>query len=218
MEIRDWFILVSTFFVGAFSGIYLYMTAYAPTYEDRNIFDEIDEVPETPFDVFAFQYGGLLPEEYENATFEVDNTGTYTYMSGGLDSKVYDSLLPEVLRKELHDAIAVADLDALSTEVVSKCTPDQTGYEYSIERKEVEYILNTCTSNFSHETELGETLKKMWQYMGAPEEHRISVSNTSDNAEEVGEVDVKEAAAEKKRIILNPIKYLEQGFEDAFGE
>lgn len=221
MEIRDWFILISTFLVGIMSGVYLYATSFAPTYEERDVFDEAAEVPHTPFDVIALQYGGMVPEDYENAFFEVDDSGSYAFTPGGVGVMEQESVLPEVLKRELHDEIATADLKKLSEPIErSDCASFSDGidYEYNIVRKGEEYTLDTCYTDFSHDSELGRTLEKMWQYMNAPEEHRISISNTTDDAVTVGEVDLKEEAKEKKRIILNPIKYLEQGFEDSFGD
>ena len=217
MEIRDWFILISTFLVGVMSGMYFYTTSYAPRYDERDLFSELDEMILVEFDMIALQYGSGFSNDIEPPVFEIDSQGNYRYTPAGVEQIEQDGRLPDVLLRELQGAIAEANLKEYSEDDPrSDC--DSVDYEYNIIREGTEYTLDTCNTNFSHSTGLGNVLQKIWQYMDLPEEHRVSISNATDEAVDSGGVDIKEEAAEKKRIILNPVKYLEQGMEDAFGD
>lgn len=220
MEIRDWFILISTFLMGLLSGMYFYTTSYAPLYEERDIWSELDEVTLLSFDMIALQYGDAFQLDYDPPAFELDSQGNYRYTRGG-EATEQAGILPDVLLREVQEAISVANLTEYAEEQNgADCDSAQGGvdYEYNIIREGDEYTLDTCYTNFTHNSGLGSTLQKLWQYMEMPEEHRITISNATEAAVDTGEVDIGEEAEKKKKIILNPVKFLEQGMQDAFGD
>lgn len=204
MKIRDWFILIVTFLVGAFCGVYLYVTSFKPNYEP-------DDLPDTrvgELSIIGIEYASLSDSP---ASFRVKDDGTYDYIRrNSLDEEKIEGELPKALFNQLVNEIAAADLETLSeagagvdTNVVCAADNLPTNYEYNILYKEQEYTLDTCVGNFSNDHPLGETFLEVWEYMADPENFTISVSNSPDTS------------APPDRSVWTLKGFFERGFEEA---
>lgn len=186
MTMRDFLILSFTFFVGLFSGFYLYVTEFRPVYVGDTT--DLPEVGALDFNVIGITYGGFVPEGYEHPSYKVDHNGSYDYFPGGVgEIEKREGELPDQLFEELTRAVARANLPEQSESVSNKnCASYADGieYEYDIVRDGEAYELDTCLTAFSNNTELGSVLLEVWTYLAAPNEYRFSVQNYPESQEE----------------------------------
>lgn len=167
MEVRDWIIIIFTFFVGMLSGAYLYVTAYNPIYNER-VGRENAEATDGGYSVVGEQYGGMVAN-YVHPSFRVAEGGAYTFFPGGAErGSRRDGELPPSLQRMLDSVIVSTDLELLATPVEDKnCVSyvDGIEYAYTIETGTGEYELDTCTTAFSNGTDLGKVLVRVWEYV-----------------------------------------------------
>lgn len=210
MKARDWFILTFSFGIGAFCGLYLYVTVFKPAY-DKDTLPE--EIAAGDLSIIGIEYA----EGSENpAYFRVKEDGSFDYIErNSPDDEKMTGNLPDDLFNRLINGVGEADLENLSlgnispdTNVICAGAGGETNYEYNIVYEEVEYTLDTCVTNFSNDTALGQTLEDVWQYLESPEEFRVSVQNSPD-------LNGVENAGEKKSSAWTLRAYFERGFEEA---
>lgn len=163
--------LVVTFIVGICAGSYLYVIGFAPQFEDMT--GQTEEVYED-FVIEGTQYGqtetvASLP------SFQILADGAYRYLPAGAMENDIDAIegnLPRSLLKELR---SVATVDALSrmaetVETIS-CVSDAGGidYNYNITINSENYEIDTCTTKLSIDSDVAETLDKVWKYFETKE-------------------------------------------------
>lgn len=193
MEVRDWFILIFTFVVGLFAGMYLYVTAYYPIYggvDDRTVIEAGE------FSIIGVTYGGFTTPGYVHPSFRLEDSGAYDYFPGGETvGEKEEGAVPHELMVLVERAVAGSDLARLATPVSGKnCMSYADGieHEYNIETAEGSYDLDTCTTVFSNGTALGQALLEVWRYLetGTYDETRVigvSVRNLPRNDGDTGE-------------------------------
>lgn len=188
MTFRDGFILVFTFMVGVFSGMYFYLTAYKPIYEDH--MRPPREVPSAAigeYSVIGISYGGMRAD-FQHPSYRFSDNGTYNYYPGGSvsDAKV-EGALPDVLLEAVVEALDESDLVELSMAVNDKdCRlyADGIEYEYNIELADTEYDLDTCRTALDHDDSLAEALEDIWRYLESPETFRFTIRNMPETDDE----------------------------------
>lgn len=184
MEIRDWFILIFTFFVGILCGLYLYVTVYKPTYE----FDTVATQDETrDFSVSGEMYGGCIecPKRFkvlsnQSYRYLVNDvrTGRESDSSGTLPDTLFDAVAALATEATLQGASRPQNRGTCMSYV------DGIDYTYTIVRDGVEYVLDTCTTSFDTQSTLGKTLNHIWNYMDAPNEYRFTITNVPTDNED----------------------------------
>jgi len=167
MEVRDWIIIIFTFFVGMLCGTYFYVTAYNPIYNER-VGRQSAESTDGGYSIVGEQYGGMIAN-YVHPSFRAAEGGDYTFFPGGdVRGAREEGKLPPSLQRMLDSVIASTDLDLLATPVENKnCVSyvDGIEYAYTIENETGEYELDTCTTAFSNDTDLGKVLVRVWEYV-----------------------------------------------------
>lgn len=167
MEIRDWMIIIFTFFVGMLCGAYFYVTAYNPIYNE-GVGRENTDAAEDGYSIVGEQYGGMVAN-YVHPSFRVVADGTFIFFPGGDErGSREEGELPPSLQRMLESAIASTDIAFLATPLEDKsCISyvDGTEYTYTIETETGKYQLDTCRTTFSNNTDLGEVLLRVWEYV-----------------------------------------------------
>jgi hypothetical protein len=165
MNARVYFILGFTFITGMFSGAYLYVTAFAPDYQQS----DVEVVSEIDFKLQGQMSGGcqmmgVCP------SFVLNQNRTYEYIPwyqlqegepeqilGKMDSKTF---------RDLIDQIEVANMEALQKKNTLTCQSyiDGIDYSYRLIYQGEEYELSTCGMNFQN-SELASAFAPLWQQL-----------------------------------------------------
>ncbi len=201
MKARDWFILIFTFVVAFFCGMYLYVTNFKPNYDATDV---PDAAVTGDLGVIGVRYGEA------GASFRVREDGSYDYIAAGESAERASGELPGDLERALARAVAAADLAALAEPSGrTDCVESTTDVEYNIEYQAVDYSLDTCTTVFSHATPLGEVLLEIWKFVENPDAFTLSISNSP------GGLDTPDSeAAEEYGSSWTLRGYFERGFKD----
>lgn len=166
MKSQDLILIGFTFVTGVAVGVYLYVTAFMPTYN-------IEKVPvigsnETAFNVVGKAYGGHTISGYVQPSFEISANGHYEYFAGGVDADTAvpkEGKLDPVLFADLKSVIRNTDL-ATYGEATEKefCTnfADGTDYIYRITLEGKTYELDSCRTVFPYESDLAHVLSDVW--------------------------------------------------------
>ena len=164
MDDRDTLALLITFWFGFAAGFYLYLVGFSPNYS----IDLSGGTTDT-FSVVAEQYGGCEMAG-SCALYRIDGIGSYRYSPGGrpgAQQTFLDGELPPVLFQELVTSLENSDLESFSelVEPVS-CASYVDGEDvfYTVTIGVAEYELDTCGTNFSHRTPLGDMFVKLWDF------------------------------------------------------
>ncbi len=158
--------MIMTFVVGIISGFYLYVTAFAPQFDE--FMGQTEEVYED-FVLQGNQYGGdrmggTAP------SFQVLENGSYRYLpyteEGGV-ADVQEGVLPRALFNEVKQTLTPAGLE-ISSQIVTRgdCMSyvDGRDYTYAVTLDGVEYTLDTCTTALTSGSMIDTALDKLWNY------------------------------------------------------
>jgi hypothetical protein len=163
---KDYLVMIMTFVVGIISGFYLYVTAFAPQ------FDEYVGQTEAMYEDFVLegsQYGGdrmggTAP------SFQVLENGSYRYLPYTAEGEVAEAregVLPRALFSEVKQTLT-ADALEISSQIVTRgdCFSyvDGRDFNYSVTLDGVEYTLDTCTTALSTGSIMNTALDKLWNY------------------------------------------------------
>ncbi|MFN3692866.1 MAG: hypothetical protein ACK4SL_02045 [Candidatus Paceibacteria bacterium] len=167
---QDKLTVLSALLIGIIAGSYLYLVGYAPEFQSGQGVDTEEEA--TDFVVIGEMYGGMrvgVPP-----SFQIENDGSYRYLpfsdNPEVPSPAIEGAIPRTFLRELKatltDDVLVA---AAKPETKEMCAENVDGidYRYIVVKDGVEYELDTCTTNFSNETETGKTLLSLWEYFDA---------------------------------------------------
>ncbi len=152
-------ILFLTFLTGILVGVTLYLTAFAPVYQDTELAEKSD------FSIQGEQYGGCGMTD-SCLTFRLEENGSYKYL---YDDKIEEGTLPSVLTNEAFGSLSVDSLDTNSeSEEKDDCISyvDGVDYRYTIVYEGVRYVLDSCRTTFSLESDFQESAIKAWDFMG----------------------------------------------------
>lgn len=164
---QDKLTVLSALLIGIIAGSYLYLVGYAPEFQSGQGVDTEEEA--TEFVVIGEMYGGMragIPP-----SFQIETDGSYRYLpfsdNPELPGDAIEGAIPRTLLRDLKVALVEDVLTESATPVTKEmCAQmvDGIDYRYIVVRDGVEYELDTCTTNFSHESEVGETLLSLWEY------------------------------------------------------
>ena len=162
---RIYFILVMTFITGMFAGVYLYITAFAPAYDNNS--NAVANETEIDFLLHGKKVGECNTQGAVCPSFELRSDRTYTFVP----QYVYTNATPEKitgkLGKNIFDVlisyIASIDLRALEEKTPhADCSPlYDTNYRYDLTYKGVTYTYDTCNTLFK-ESVLATKFYPLW--------------------------------------------------------
>lgn len=168
---QDILIMIVTFIVAVCAGLYLYLTAFAPQFDDLT--GQTEEVYED-FVLEGTQYGGdrmggTAP------SFQVLENGTYRYLPYTTEGEVAEakegtvprSLLNEVKNSLTDDEVATAATIVTRGDCMSYV--DGIDYNYTVTLNGENYTLDTCSTNLQVDGTLATTLDKLWNYFATVE-------------------------------------------------
>ena len=157
-----------TFLIGFIAGAYLYLVGYAPQFQAGS--GVTDEAVAEELVIVGEMYGGMrvgLPP-----SFQVNEDGTYRYIpfseNPELPAGAVEGELPRELRQSVVNALSGSVLEAAATPIEPEmCAQmvDGIDYRYLIAMDGVEYRLDTCGTDFSHERDFGPVLFELWTYL-----------------------------------------------------
>lgn len=163
---KDYVVMAVTFLVGVTSGFYLYVTAFAPQFDD--FIGTTAEVYED-FVLQGSQYGGdrmggTAP------SFQVLKDGSYRYLphvAPGEIAEAKEGVLPRTIFNEVKQTLTAEGLN-ISSQIVTRgdCMSyvDGRDYTYEVTLDGVEYTLDTCTTALTEDSIMKKTLDKLWNY------------------------------------------------------
>jgi hypothetical protein len=163
---KDYLVMILTFAVGILSGFYLYVTAFAPQFDEY--VGQTEEVYKD-FVLEGSQYGGdrmggTAP------SFQVLENGSYRYLPYVAEGEVVEAqegVLPRALFNEVKQTLT-ADALEISSQIVTRgdCFSyvDGRDFNYNVTLDAVEYTLDTCTTALSTGSIMNTTLDKLWNY------------------------------------------------------
>ncbi len=166
---RLYFILGSTFFMGMFAGVYLYITAFAPTHQEHVADDAIDA---NALVVEGQMYGGCDRMD-TCASFRLVDGRRYDYLQT-FDAEVKKGVLQGSVRETLEGVFDDAVLAHYAHEVESaSCMSyvDGVDYTYTITKDGAQYEWDTCYTELSRDEGLQDVLRNVWYAMENPDEH-----------------------------------------------
>ena len=163
---QDILIMIVTFIVAICAGFYLYLTAFAPQFEELT--GQTEEVYED-FVLEGSQYGGdrmggTAP------SFQVLQNGSYRYLpytSEGQVAQAKEGSIPRTLFNEVKNTLTIQSLETAATIVTrGDCMSyvDGIDYTYSVTVDGENYTLDTCTTNLRTDGTIAVTLDKLWNY------------------------------------------------------
>jgi hypothetical protein len=161
---QDKISIILTFLMGVVAGGYLYLTGFATTFEppEASVADVY-----TQFVITAESYGQCESDD-TCLSFQVLQNGSFRAIYDGLgETTSKDGRIPLSLRGDLYDTLTPTSL-ALASKTLTKanCQYEGTNYRFEVTRDEVEYVINTCSSAISYESEEWAVLAKLWNHMG----------------------------------------------------
>jgi len=162
---QDFLSLLITFIIGVVAGGYLYMTGFAPQFEELTgqteaVYDDLVVVGEV--------YGG--DRLGSSPSFQVLNDGTFRYLPSIVASEevqAKEGTIPKTLLASLKKELTPNDLNkAEQTTAADNCLSyvDGLDYRYTITLDTVSYELDSCGTQFSVDSALGGALDSLWNY------------------------------------------------------
>ena len=167
---RLYFILGSTFFMGVFAGVYLYVSAFAPTHQEGVADDQVDD------DAIVLEgqmYGGCSRTE-SCASFRLIDGRKYNYLET-TGEEVKKGILPKNIREDLEGVFDDVSLQRYAQKVGNtSCTSyvDGVDFMYTISKDGERYLWDTCTTWLSQDTGLQEVFRSVWYAMENPDENK----------------------------------------------
>ena len=165
IQLQEKILLVTTFLIGAVAGWYLYITAFAPQFD--NLVGQTESVYEDLV-VIGEQFGGSSATAAPSFQILKDgsfNYVTYSAITGEASHK--EGVVPRTLWTAVKKDLGRAKLEVLAKPVPDvTCVPNAAGmnYRYDITLNSVVYNLDSCTTALSHDSAALATLDKLWSY------------------------------------------------------
>jgi hypothetical protein len=159
---REYFIIIMTFITGMFAGAYLYVTSFAPSYQE----DTVQEQSEITFLLHGRKTGDCSAEGSVCPSFELRSDRTYSYIPLSYMGNTKDSEINGKLGKDKFDTLLAyidsVNLDALQKRSVHKCsTLYDTNYQYNLTYMGKSYHYDTCNTVFK-ESVLSTKFYPLW--------------------------------------------------------
>ena len=170
IQLQEEILIVTTLLIGMVAGWYLYVTAFAPQ------FDELAGTTEATYEDFVVvgdQYGGRRAGA--TPSFQVLKDGSYNYIAEASDGsgEIHrDGTLPRALWSEVRTALTPTKVTDLAQDVADgNCASfvDGIDYTYTITLDSTNYVLDTCTTRLSTDEATNIALDKLWNYFATVE-------------------------------------------------
>jgi hypothetical protein len=165
---RNYVVLISTFLMGMFAGAYLYVTAFAPTYE--NGIDASENIDQDALVIEGEMYGGCSLQG-ACASFRLIDAKSYKYLAHS-EAALRSGRLPSLVREQLLDALTPTALMSSSQNVSSGvCSSEVDGidYRYTISVNGDVYELDTCSTALTFDEELQSIFMNVWFVLENPD-------------------------------------------------
>ena len=162
MKGKDYFILGLTFLTGMFAGAYLYITSFAPDYQQ----DAIQQTEEMVFLLQGQKRGGCNKDGDLCPSFELRKNRSYSYVPQYLDGVDQEEVIHGKLGKDKFDTL-IAYVDALDLAELEKKTTGgcsalyDTNYAYNMVYEGKSYTYDTCNTKFKNSV-LATKLYPLW--------------------------------------------------------
>jgi hypothetical protein len=187
MTLRDWILFIFTFIVGLFAGLYLYYTTFVPEYVENRQLEELMDARRTDLQVIGEQYGGC--ERLGCASFQLTGDRQYRYQAGYVRNtaeNIETGDLPRTLFSTVKAALDATDLSAAASPAQRTCQSWSDGVDvrYRIAYGEDEYILDSCTTQFSERSPLGLVLADVFAYLDDPNTYQPAAGSDSGSVGE----------------------------------
>lgn len=152
-------LIASTFVIGAIAGAYLYLTVFATQFQDGILPDLPETVSAGDVSVRGGQYGGCINSGLTCPSFEIDADGV---LSSSPSAPLTDD--PVVIKvdldretlallRELITTAPLAEYAELSSRADCQAAANDE-YRYVLFVGENSYIVDTCRTNFSADSDL----------------------------------------------------------------
>lgn len=145
------FVLISTFCIGFFAGIFVFFESRSNDVRE----DETSHAPETGFEIIGYTYGGC--ERVGCASYRIDDTGAYSYIA--MDRMAgdgrYEDVLTEKQQHDLAERIASFDPEMLKAKPFTGTCPvtyDGLGYRYEIRIGGEWFSFDSCKEDMDGDT------------------------------------------------------------------
>lgn len=164
---REYFIFGSTFIMGVFAGMFVFVTIYAPEHATDSTTDGTNNPNATVIE--GKMYGGC---ELSSgcATFKLVDDRSYTYLAYP-KAKIEKGRLPSELSETVFKTVGTEPFFRATKDIdPSSCTSyaDGIDYTYSVTFKGNPYTLDTCTTALARDEKLQTTLAPLWDFMEHP--------------------------------------------------
>ena len=165
IQLQEKILLVTTFLIGMVAGWYLYITAFAPQFNEFMgntvaIYEDLVLIGD--------QYGGIRVGSAPS--FQVLKDGSYNYVTNSDTSESeqhHSGTLPSGLWSEVRSVLTTTRLTELARPLsAGNCASmaDGIDYKYEITLQSVPYTLDTCSTYLAHDTVAKAALLKLWDY------------------------------------------------------
>ena len=164
---KIYFIFGSSFVMGMFSGVFLYLTVFAPEYGSI-----VDGSEFTAIDAHVIEgtmYGGCS-ETDTCASFKLIDNRKYQYLPYP-EADVEKGTLPGALEETLTKMLDVNTLSDASNQIQNthcESFVDGVDYTYDITLDGYTYTLDTCDTSFVYNSKLQSALLDTWAFMAHP--------------------------------------------------
>ena len=165
MNARVYFILGFTFITGMFAGAYLYVTSFAPDYQQS----DVEEISEIDFKLQGQMSGGCQMSGV-CPSFVLSQNRTYEYvphyrLQEGEPDMVTGKMDTESF-KALVEKVRGANMEILTKENSLNCDSyvDGIDYNYRLTHEGEVYELSTCGMNFKN-SELDKAFSPLWEQL-----------------------------------------------------
>lgn len=158
---KDKQLIIATFLFGIFTGFFLYVTVFAPAYND-GLLPDMPRNQSNVITITGVQYGPCLDSGMTCPSFELDTDGVLRSIGPTPLSEpevVEETQLPRALVGDVRQKLQEVDW-ALVTEprFGGDCGMTELNeYRYVVTMGEVTYIIDTCATEFPFESDLNQT-------------------------------------------------------------
>jgi hypothetical protein len=165
MSGKNYFQLISSFLMGACTGAFLYVTAYAPAYHrtEPGVLSANSEL----LIIDGFEYG-LCDKTDSCSSFQLRSDYTYSFQMSPKEV-VQNGRMSAKQAGELFKAL-ISDTREIDAEPHENVCRDFEGQEftYTVSQKSINYELDTCVTKFYKNKKLQEEFRTVWEFMRNP--------------------------------------------------
>ncbi len=175
MTLIDWFLFGSTFLIGLFVGMYVYLTAFVPEYFENQALEAVLDEKISTLRITGESYGGCQ-RAGRCASFELSGDRKYKYLPAITQGElvgIQSGRLPKGLFDHILNIMEKADLPSLAQSVNKQCDnwADGIDYKYTVQLRNDFYELDTCFSRLDKSSTEAVNLAELFVYMADPENY-----------------------------------------------